>query len=139
MAKFKPIMEGTIDLPDPVLFKAVVYDGAHVEFEAIRKAIQDLSGNTVTDFMRQALLEHLGSSKIIQENGLTLEAITMGGYITDPNGRTVPAAMVARSINVGTNLRSPTRFINKAVRASRRPAEEAMKQTAEEILRKAGN
>ena len=61
------------------------------------------------------------------------------GNITDPNGRRVPAAMVARSINVGTNLRSPTRFIDKAVRASRGPAEEAMRNTAEEILRKAGN
>lgn len=138
MAKFKPIMEGELTLPDPVLFKACVYDGAHVEYEEIRKAIKALPGSAVTDFMRQALLDHLGSSKITIKDGMISEAITMGGYITDPNGRRVPAAMVARSINVGTNLRSPTRFINKAVSASRGPAEEAMRKTAEEILSKAG-
>lgn len=138
MAKFKPIT-GELSLPHPVLFKACVYDGAHVEYEEIRKAIKDLPGSAVTDFMRQALLDHLGSSKITIKDGMISEAITMGGYITDPNGRRVPAAMVARSINVGTNLRSPTRFINKAVSASRGPAEDAMRNKAEEILRKAGN
>ena len=139
MAKFKPIMEGELTLPDPVLFKACVYDGAHVEYEAIKKGIEGLSDHAVTDFMRQALIDHLGSSKITPEADGYVEAITMAGYITDPNGRTVPAAMVARSINVGTNLRSPTRFINKAVSASRGPAEDAMRNKAEEILRKAGN
>lgn len=139
MAKFKPIMEGTIEVPEPGLMKACVYDGAHVEFEAIKKAILNLPGSVVTDFMRQALADRLGSSNIVLENGKCVEALTMAGYITDPKGRTVPAALVARSINVGTNLSAPTKFINKAVRASRRPAEEAMKRTAEEILRKAGN
>ena len=139
MAKFKPIIEGSIDLPEPQLLKAVIYDGAHVEYEAIKKGIDGLSDHAVTDFMRQALIDHLGSSKITPEADGYVEAITMAGYITDPNGRTVPAALVARSINVGTNLTAPTRFISKAVSAARRPAEEAMRVKAEEILRKAGN
>lgn len=138
MAKFKPIVEA-FNFPDPVLLKVPIYDGAHVEFEAIKKAIRELPDNTITDFMRDALQEHLGSSKIYQEGDGYSEAITMAGYITDPNGRTVPAAMVARSINVGTNLKAPTRFISKAVAASRKPAEEAMRKSAEDLFRKAGN
>ena len=140
MAKFKPITDVTISLPDPVLFKACVYEGAHVEFEAIKKGIQDLpSHGVVRDFMRDALVEHLGSSKITEDNGKYTEAITMAGYINTPEGRTVPAALVARAVNVGTNLAAPTRFIDKAVAASRKPAEEAMQKAGEEILRKAGN
>ena len=139
MAKFKPIVEA-FNFPDPVLLKVPIYDGAHVEFEAIKKAIRELpETGVITEFMRDALQEHLGSSKIYQEGDGYSEAITMAGYITDPNGRTVPAAMVARSINVGTNLRAPTRFISKAVAASRKPAEEAMRKSADEIFRKAGN
>ena len=124
---------------DGVIGKTV-YAGAAVVADAVKDAIRALpvgSGHaaqgelvdTVTLPQKEGLLDGFGISKMQDDNGFVNVKLGFDGYNSVktkkyPNGQ--PNALIARAVNSGTSFRKKTRFVDKAVNASKKTAEAAM-------------
>lgn len=124
---------------DGVIGKTV-YAGAAVVADAVKDAIRALpvgSGHaaqgelvdTVTLPQKEGLLDGFGISKMRDDNGFVNVKLGFDGYNSVktkkyPNGQ--PNALIARAVNSGTSFRKKTRFVDKAVNASKKTAEAAM-------------
>lgn len=136
---------GNLEERAPAILKMGVYDGAHVVFGEMKSQIDRIPDSALvpgnpekSQKYREGLKSHLGSSSIYTEDGYTGEAFTMADYIEDSKrkGDKVAAAMIARSANKGTSFSTPSRWIDKAMKAAKAPAEEAIAKTVEEELAK---
>lgn len=121
---------------DGVIGKTV-YAGADVVANSVRSAIQSLPEGkegdaglgAVTAAQKRGLLEGFGISKMRDDNGFVNVKLGFDGYNSVktkkyPNGQ--PNALIARAVNSGTSFRKKTRFVDKAVNASKKTAEAAM-------------
>lgn len=132
------------------MLKACVYPGVNVVADAIRKEIGNIPivdamplGDKenqilgITRTQRDGLLEGLGVSPILNEKGIVNAKIGFNGYNkattnTYPKGQ--PNAIIARSIESGTSFRKKYPFVDKAVKASKAEAEEAIKEAIDAAI-----
>ena len=121
---------------DGVIGKTV-YAGADVVANSVRSAIQSLPEGkegdaglgAVTPAQKRGLLEGLGISRMRDDDGFVNVKLGFDGYNSVktkkyPNGQ--PNALIARAVNSGNSFRKKTKFVDKAVRASKKDAEAAM-------------
>lgn len=121
---------------DGVIGKTV-YAGADVVANSVRSAIQSLPEGkegdaglgAVTPAQKRGLLEGFGISKMRDDNGFVNVKLGFDGYNSVktkkyPKGQ--PNALIARAVNSGTSFRKKTRFVDKAVTASKKTAKAAM-------------
>lgn len=117
-----------------------VYAGAAVVADSVRRAIQALPVgdgrardgglvDTVTLPQKAGLLDGFGISRMKDDDGFVNVKLGFAGYNATrtkryPRGQ--PNALIARSVNSGTTFRKKTRFVDKAVSASKKSAEAAM-------------
>ena len=124
------------------MIKRAVYDGAAEVVKAMEAAIEalpvvknrynvtglPLQGVTATQ--KRGLLQGLGLSKMQNDGGFINTKLGFDGYNAVrskkyPNGQ--PNALIARAVNSGASACARIPFVNKAVRASKAAAENAMK------------
>lgn len=124
---------------DDVIGKTV-YSGAAVVADAVKDAIRALpvgSGHatqgelvdTVTLPQKEGLLDGFGISRMKDDDGFLNVKLGFAGYNatrTDKYPQGQPNALIARAVNSGTTFRKKTRFVDKAVSASKKAAEAAM-------------
>lgn len=124
---------------DDVIGKTV-YAGAAVVADAVKDAIRALpvgSGHaahgelvdTVTLPQKEGLLDGFGISRMKDDDGFVNVKLGFAGYNatrTDKHPQGQPNALIARAVNSGTTFRKKTRFVDKAVSASKKSAEAAM-------------
>lgn len=128
---------------DEVVGEAV-YDMAKVVADKVRSNIEALpaapKGKTtyyvtetrimseLSEEQKKGLLEGFGISPAQNDNGFVNVKLGFDGYNSVktkkyPNGQ--PNALIARVTNSGSSYRQKTRFVDKAVSATRKQAEEA--------------
>lgn len=124
---------------DDVIGKTV-YAGAAVVADAVKDSIRELpvgSGHaaqgelvdTVTLPQKEGLLDGFGISRMKDDDGFVNVKLGFAGYNatrTDKYPQGQPNALIARAVNSGTTFRKKTRFVDKAVSASKKSAEAAM-------------
>lgn len=121
---------------DGVIGKTV-YAGAAVVADKVRSNIQSLPEGkesaavtgAVTPAQKRGLLEGFGISKMHDEDGFINVKLGFDGYNSVktrkfPKGQ--PNVLIARAVNSGNSFRKKTKFVDKAVRASKKTAEAAM-------------
>lgn len=121
---------------DAIIGKTV-YAGAAVVANRLRAAAEALPEGreneaifgAVTPAQKRGLLEGLGISRMRDDDGFVNVKLGFDGYNSVktkkyPNGQ--PNALIARAVNSGTSFRKKTRFVDKAVNASKKTAEAAM-------------
>lgn len=87
---------------------------------------------------KQGLLEGFGVSAMQNDDGYMNVKLGFDGYNKVktkkyPNGQ--PNALIARVTNSGSSYRQKTRFVDKAVAATRKPAEEAGQAKIDERIK----
>lgn len=87
---------------------------------------------------KQGLLDGFGVSALQKDDGYMNVKLGFDGYNKVktkkyPNGQ--PNALIARVTNSGSSYRQKTRFVDKAVSATRKPAEEAGQAKIDEIIK----
>ena len=119
-----------------------VYDMAKVVVDRVRANIQALPAvpnaaniatyrqgySRLSEPEKQGLLDGFGVSPMQDDNGYCNVKLGFDGYNSVktkkyPNGQ--PNALIARVTNSGSSYRQKTRFVDKAVSATRKQAEEA--------------
>ena len=124
---------------------AAIYKGAAILADQLRANIEALPERPrsskkgemvkgVTKQQKQALLDHMGISKMQNVDGTYDIKIGFEGYDNDktksyPNGH--PISMIARSVESGTSFLQKTPFIRPASQKAKGPAEQAMKKEIE--------
>lgn len=119
-----------------------VYDMAKVVADKVRANIEELPAvsnaaniatykqgfSRLSEPEKQGLLEGFGVSPMQNDDGYVNVKLGFDGYNSVktkkyPNGQ--PNALIARVTNSGSSYRQKTRFVDKAVSATRKQAEEA--------------
>lgn len=121
---------------DAIIGKTV-YAGAAVVANRLRAAAEafpegrenEAIFGAVTPAQKRGLLEGLGISRMRDDDGFVNVKLGFDGYNSVktkkyPNGQ--PNALIARAVNSGNSFRKKTKFVDKAVRASKKDAEAAM-------------
>ena len=128
-----------------------IYAGADIVADAVKAQIQALPvsdawgspGNPrhgVTAVEKKGLLESFGIAPAQTQGYYTNVKLGFGGYNDDktddwPRGK--PNVMIARAIESGTSWSDKHPFFNKALQASRKRAEERMKEVMEREIQTA--
>ena len=85
--------------------------------------------DTMTLPQKEGLLDGFGISRMKDDDGFVNVKLGFAGYNatrTDKYPQGQPNALIARAVNSGTTFRKKTRFVDKAVSASKKSAEAAM-------------
>lgn len=136
---------------DEVIGEAV-YDMAKVVADKVRANIEALPAvsnaaniatykqgiSRLSEPEKQGLLDGFGVSSIQDNDGYVNVKLGFDGYNSVktkkyPNGQ--PNALIARVTNSGSSYRQKTRFVDKAVSATRKQAEEAGQAKIDEKIR----
>lgn len=123
--------------------KRAVYDGTAIIADKVKQNIralpvtdkwgtQENPRHGVTEVEKRGLLEGFGVSNMIDSNGFvnTLIGFDDGGYNRDGKAN----RMIARAVQSGTSFSDKIPFFNNAVRATRRQAEQKMKEILEQEI-----
>lgn len=129
-----------------------VYDMAKVVADKVRANIEALPAvsnaaniaaykqgiSRLSEPEKQGLLDGFGVSSIQNNDGYVNVKLGFDGYNSVktkkyPNGQ--PNALIARVTNSGSSYRQKTRFVDKAVSAARKQAEEAGQAKIDEKIR----
>lgn len=135
-AYIKQLNKLQVATKDDVIGKTV-YAGAAVVANSVRSAIQSLPEGkegdaglgTVTPAQKRGLLEGFGISRMRDDDGFVNVKLGFAGYNatrTDKYPQGQPNTLIARAVNSGNSFRKKTKFVDKAVRASKKDAEAAM-------------
>ena len=125
---------------------AALYDGAGILADQLRRNIENLPERSynmkkgaplrgVTPQQKKALLDHMGISRMRNEDGTYNIKVGFQGYDDDitkayPKGH--PVSMIARAVESGTSFLQKTPFIRPAAQKAKVPAEEAMRRKLED-------
>jgi len=125
-----------------------IYEGAKIVADKIHANIASLpvQNGPVKNGVRRdptqveidGMLQGLGIAKKQVDGGFINVKIGMDGYnahVTDKYPKGHANAMVARTINAGSTWMNRHPFIDDAVRATKKQAEEAMKEKIEESIK----
>lgn len=132
-----------------------IYPAAKIVADKMHEAIEDLPVNdsgwytgtkdhkigAITKAQKDGLLEGLGIATLQKHGDMLDVKIGMDGYnrtITSKYPYGQPNALIARSIESGTSFRKKNPFINRAVKASKAEAEQAMQREYDDQLKKIG-
>ena len=134
------------------IIKKAVYNGAGIVADAIRSNISSLPETSfrylqngekfegVPEDQKQALLDGLGISPIETDDKGNINAkIGFDGYGAAPTKKYpqgLPIPMLARSVESGSSVRVKTPFVRPAVESSQAEAENTMKKTVDEEIKK---
>ena len=131
------------------LAKMMVYDGARVMADEIRRETDALPGDkerylrpgdkyaVITNRDKRDLAEHLGITKITNTSAGTRAVIGFAGYgskKTHKYKKGLPMAMLARSLMKGTIVREKSAFIDRSVSKAGDKAQEAMIETGNKVI-----
>lgn len=132
------------------ILKRALYDGAGVLADEVRKEIQVLPVqrtnpapgehlNGVFSYEKDGLLNSMGVAKMRNDGGHIGTRIFFDGYNRMrskkyPNGH--PNALIARSINAGTSVRTKIPFLNRAASKAKAKVEAAMQARLDSDLNK---
>ena len=143
MAKFNFAFDGLNEYIEKIdklentqgYIKRAVYDGAGVVGEAILDQVMNLpegKGGVISAVQKQGLIAGMGYSRMKTENGKTYTKIGFDGY--NANGQ--PNPLIANIVNSGTShsLNQKTSFVDKAIRASKDRAYQAMGKRLDEDI-----
>lgn len=129
-----------------------IYTGAEIIADAIKSGIESLpivdhrklgsEGDKlrgITSLQKKGLIESFGISPMAHKDGYYNVKLGFDGYndvkTNDfPGGQ--PNSMIARSVNSGTSFREKIPFVDRAVKGSKKKAEEAMVKKAESEFKK---
>lgn len=124
-----------------------VYAGAAIVADKVRATTEalavgkssDAATGAVTAAQKRGLLEGFGISKIQDDDGFINVKLGFDGYNSVktkkyPNGQ--PNVLIARAVNSGTTFRKKTRFVDKAVAASRKTSEAKMAEVMDSEIEK---
>lgn len=129
-----------------------IYEGAKIVADAISEEIDALptvdprSRGTesskldgLTSLQKKGLADGFGITPMRNEDGYYNVKLGFDGYNQVktkkyPSGQ--PNVMIARSINSGSSFRAKNAFVDRAIRSSRKQAEEVMLKTAESEFQK---
>ncbi len=145
---------GNLEFSTSLIIGKSIYEGAKIVADAIREEIKSLpvvpddaeerksqrgKKRNPTQTEIDGMLEGLGIAKMQNDSGFYNVKIGMDGYnanVTEeyPNGK--PNAMIARSIESGTSFMRKNAFITRAVRKTRKQAENAMKDEVDKQINK---
>lgn len=130
--------------------KMALYEGAKIAADELRKGVDSLPvqeewgtkadpAKGIKSAQKKGLQDGLGISDMRNENGFINVSIGFHGYNSiktkaHPNGQ--PNAMIARSVESGSSFMRKTPFVSRAVRKTKKMAEEKMQQTFEEEINK---
>lgn len=114
-----------------------IYVGAEVVANAIQQSIWEIPSDIIKDDQLIGLSDGLGIAKMVNDDGVYNVKIGFDGYNTHEtpswdNGQ--PNAMIARAIEKGTYFHRPYKFIEKAVRGSKKVAEQRMMQKIDQCI-----
>ena len=106
-----------------------VYVGAGIVADQVKANIRTLPEGACTRLEKRDLIDGLGISKMVNDNGYVNVKIGFDGYDSIktksyPKGR--PISMIARAIESGTSFRDKVPFVSRAVSATKDKAEKAM-------------
>lgn len=143
MAKFNFAFDGLNEYIEKIdelgntqgYIKRAVYDGAGVVGDAIREQVMNLpegKGGVISAVQKQGLIAGMGYSRMKTENGKTYTKIGFDGYNADGQ----PNPLIANIVNSGTShsLNQKTSFVDKAIRASKDRAYQAMGKRLDEDI-----
>lgn len=133
--------------------KKAIYPGAGIAVEAIKKEIEAIPTedwrhlqpgeqfNGITEFQKAALQVGYGIADMEKDkNGDWNTKIGVKGYVNDPPTkkypRGTPLPMLARSLELGTEIRKKHPFVRRAVNRSRPQVIQAMGQVIDEETKK---
>lgn len=141
-----------INLLSSDMVDEAVYDMAKVVADKVRANIEALPAvsnaaniatykqgiSRLSEPEKQGLLDGFGVSSIQDNDGYVNVKLGFDGYNSVktkkyPNGQ--PHALIARVTNSGSSYRQKTRFVDKAVSATRKQAEEAGQAKIDEKIR----
>ena len=108
------------------ILKRAVYDGAAIVADEVRQRLHAVLSPDATGQLESSL----GISKIQNDQGYVNARIGFDGY--DSKG--VPNQLKANVLESGSTRQPKRPFMRPAVNASRRPAEEKMKQVVEQEI-----
>lgn len=108
------------------ILKRAVYDGAAIVADEVRQRLHAVLSPDATGQLESSL----GISKIQNDRGYVNARIGFDGY--DSKG--VPNQLKANVLESGSTRQPKRPFMRPAVNASRRPAEEKMKQVVEQEI-----
>ncbi len=108
------------------ILKRAVYDGAAIVADEVRQRLHAVLSPDATGQLESSL----GISKIQNDRGYVNARIGFDGY--DSKG--VPNQLKANVLESGSTRQPKRPFMRPAVNASRRPAEEKMKQVVEQQI-----
>lgn len=130
------------------VMKAAVYAGAGEMAAALKEEIRKLpeeegylpNGSqraVLTAAEKQALLDHVGISKLDDDGGRVSAAVGFNGYTehaTKKYPQGVPVPLIARSIESGSSVRKKRPFMRQAANAARERVQKAMLEAANTYL-----
>ena len=134
---------GNLERTVPKAIGFAIYDGASVVYKAIKSNISNLpTGKDLTQEQKDGLMSSFGTAKARTDYGYRNVKVGFHGYNNVkskkyPGGQ--PNAMIAASVEGGTSFSKKHPFVAPAVRASKGPAEEAMRRTLDAEILKAMN
>ena len=129
-----------------------IYEGARIVADAVKTEIAEIptfEGYThgsennklvgITRRQKEGLVKGFGITPMRNEDGYYNVKLGFDGYNNVPTRKLPsgqPNVMIARAINSGTSFREKNPFMDRAVRKSRKKAEEVMIKTAESEFKK---
>lgn len=141
-----------INLASEEMIGEAVYDMAKIVADKVRANIEALPAvsnaaniatykqgvSRLSEPEKQGLLEGFGVSAMQNDDGYMNVKLGFDGYNSVktkkyPNGQ--PNALIARVTNSGSSYRQKTRFVDKAVSATRKQAEEAGQAKIDEKIK----
>jgi hypothetical protein len=145
---------GNLEFSTSAVIGKSVYQGAKIVADGIREEIKSLpvvpddseerrsqrgTKRNPTQTEIDGLLDGLGVAKMRNDSGFHNVKIGMDGYnanVTEKYPKGKPNAMIARSIESGTTFMRKNAFITRAVRKTRKQAENAMQEEVDKQINK---
>lgn len=124
----------------PDMIGKSIYQGAKIVTDAVHREINALPKSEVTEDQKAGLLDGLGIAKMKSTMTGANVKVGMDGYNTHktkkyPNGQ--PNMMIARALISGTSFHPQKNdFVRRAVNKSRAAAENAMRETFDNEIKK---
>ena len=121
--------------------KRAVYEGAGVIADAVKREIDSIKTGGPSEYekkrreaQKKGLKEGLGIASMHEERGLIHTRVGFDGYndiTTEKYPKGQPNQMIARMFNSGTSFMEKQPFFERAVRASKKEAQQVMVKVAE--------
>lgn len=139
---------GNLEFRSQEVIGRAIYKGADIVADSVKSSIDSIpekkgrSKKGVTKDQRQGLKDGLGIATMRNDNGMFNVKVGFDGYNkhvtkTYPHGQ--PNVLIARALERGTSFSPKSPFVDKAVNKVKKKAEEIMRETLDEEIKKIMN